>query len=138
MDEGVVEGREDVRNAKHQLTLSDLGPEGDSVLFLGCFNFFGGLQRTSVGQRCNPAFISIFWRIKRDIKVENVKWKCSTHHRGCFREWKLEDDEDNGDAGDTNFRALESNSTKYVRHLPIRMFLQLFPRLREILALFIR
>ena len=44
MDEGVVEGRKDVRNAKHQLTLSDLGPEGDGVLFLGCFNFFGGLK----------------------------------------------------------------------------------------------
>jgi hypothetical protein len=65
-------------------------------------------------------------------------WRCSTHHRECFREWKLEDDEDNGDAGDTNFRALESNSTKYVRQMPIRMFLQLFLRLREVLALFIR
>jgi len=41
-------------------------------------------------------------------------WRCSTHHRERFRGWKLEDDEDNDDAGNTNFRALESNSTKYI------------------------
>lgn len=60
MDKGVVEGRKDVSNAEHQLTLSDLGPEGDGVLFLGCFNFFGGLRRTSESQHCNPSFISRF------------------------------------------------------------------------------
>jgi hypothetical protein len=74
MDECVVEGREDVRNAEHQLTLSDLGPEGDGVLFLGCFNFFGGLRRTSESQHSNPSFRNRFWRIKRDTEVENVQW----------------------------------------------------------------
>jgi len=44
VDEGVIEGREDVSNGEHQLTLSDLGSEGNGVLFLGCFNFFGGLH----------------------------------------------------------------------------------------------
>jgi len=44
VDKGVVEGGEDVSNAEHQLTLSDLGSEGDGVLFLGYFDFFGGLH----------------------------------------------------------------------------------------------
>ena len=44
MDEGVVERGKDVGNAKHQLTLSNLGAERDGVLLLGGLNFFGWLQ----------------------------------------------------------------------------------------------
>jgi hypothetical protein len=74
MDEGVVEGGKDVGNAKHQLTLSDLGAERDGVLLLGGFNFFGRLRRTSSkSQRCNPAFAKKFWSRKQDTKSENIK-----------------------------------------------------------------
>lgn len=44
MDEGVVEGGEDVGNTENELALSDLGTEGDGVLLLSDFDFFGCLS----------------------------------------------------------------------------------------------
>lgn len=52
MDEGVVEGREDVRDAEDELALSDLGTELDGSVLLGGLNLLGGLRELSSASRC--------------------------------------------------------------------------------------
>ena len=51
MDEGVVEGREDVRDAEDELALSDLGTELDGSVLLGGLNLLGGLGKKSSATR---------------------------------------------------------------------------------------
>lgn len=68
MDEGVIEGGEDVGNTEDGLTLSDLGTEGDGVFFLLDFDFFGGLHKTSSkSQHRNPSIVNVFRLRKKDI-----------------------------------------------------------------------
>ena len=51
MDEGVVEGRENVRDAEDELALSDLGTELDGSVLLGSLNLLGGLGKKSSATR---------------------------------------------------------------------------------------
>ena len=44
MDEGIVEGCKDVSDSKNIFTFCDLRTERDGDIFLGCFDFFGGLE----------------------------------------------------------------------------------------------
>ena len=44
MDEGIVEGREDMSDSENLFTLCYLRTERDGGFFLGCFGFFGGLE----------------------------------------------------------------------------------------------
>jgi len=60
MDKGIVEGGEDVGNAKYKLILSDLGTERDSVFFLWCLGFLGRLQTTSERQARDPPLLERF------------------------------------------------------------------------------
>ena len=60
MDEGIIEGCEDVGDSEDLFTLCDLRAERDSVFFLGCLDFFGGLEmrRSSKFQYRDPAFMN--------------------------------------------------------------------------------
>ena len=86
MDKGIVEGSEDVGNAKYKLILSDLGTERDGVFFLGCLGFLGRLQTTSEGQSRDPPLSGRFGEKRCAIWDPNmytiVKVKKTTHHFG--------------------------------------------------------
>lgn len=62
MNEGVIEGGEDVGNAEHVFALCDLGAERD-VFFLRCLDFFGGLS-TSTSQFSHPTVVNRFKKRK--------------------------------------------------------------------------
>ena len=57
MDEGIVEGGEDVGNAKHELALGDLRTKGGGLLGRGNLLGLGGL-RTSRGPSVHPSHSS--------------------------------------------------------------------------------
>jgi hypothetical protein len=51
VDEGVVEGGEDVSDTKDEGTLSDLRTQRDGGFFLGDLHFLGGLQLEKNGSQ---------------------------------------------------------------------------------------
>lgn len=74
MNEGVIEGGEDVGNAEHVFALCDLGAERD-VFFLRCLDFFGGLS-TSTSQFSHPTVVNRFKKRKTRMGRTKKAGRC--------------------------------------------------------------